>query len=52
MYIHLHLLVSIESLPSQWRNTIQTQQMMLWTSQHSDLAHQKQPEMIANVLMS
>jgi len=34
---HIHLIVFIESLRSQWRNTIQPQQMMLWTSQYSEL---------------
>ena len=33
------LLSPIESLPYQWRNTIKPQQMMLWTSQYSELAH-------------
>jgi len=35
----LQLIVSLESLPSEWRNTIQPQQSMLLASQYSELAH-------------
>jgi len=35
----VRVIVSVESLPSQWRNTIQPQQTMLWTSQYSESAN-------------
>jgi len=41
---------SLELLLSQWRNTIQPRQLMLLSSQYPELAHWKQPQMIANLL--
>jgi len=48
---YVDLIVSIESLPSQRRKTMQPQQLMLLSSQYSELSQQKQPQMIADVLM-
>jgi len=35
---YVYLIVSLESMLSQWRNTIQPQQLMILTSQYSERA--------------